>query len=214
MPLVFATRNQGKLVELRELVTGIDVIDVEEAARRLGHEIPDVVEDADTFAGNAIKKARETSAATGWPALADDSGLEVDALGGRPGVRSARFAHERATDAENNAALLRELEDIDEGARGARFRCVLALADPWREAEEYVAQGSCEGSIARTPRGHGGFGYDPLFLVSGKDGRAMAELSETEKNLISHRALAVEQLRTILVRLLNERLDETERIAG
>ena len=146
--------------------------------------------------------------------LADDSGLEVDALGGRPGVRSARFAHERATDAENNAALLRELENVEEGARGARFRCVLALADPWQESASYVAEGSCEGSIARAPRGNGGFGYDPLFLVSGKGDRAMAELSEDEKNRISHRALAVRSLRKILIRLVNERLDEAERIAG
>jgi XTP/dITP diphosphohydrolase len=147
-------------------------------------------------------------------ALADDSGLEVDALGGRPGVRSARFAHERATDAENNAALLRELENIEEGARGARFRCVLALVDPWRESEALVAEGSCEGSIARAPRGNGGFGYDPLFVVAGHDGKAMAELSEADKNRVSHRARAVHALRGLLLKLVNERLDEAERIAG
>jgi XTP/dITP diphosphohydrolase len=152
--------------------------------------------------------------ATRTLSLADDSGLEVDVLGGRPGVRSARFAHERATDAENNAALLRELENIEEQARGARFRCVLALANPWKEAEEYVAEGSCEGVIARAPRGNGGFGYDPLFLVAGQEGRAMAELSEDDKNRISHRALAVRSLRKILIRIVNERLDEAERIAG
>jgi XTP/dITP diphosphohydrolase len=129
-------------------------------------------------------------------------------------VRSARFAHERATDAENNAALLRELENIEEGARGARFRCVLALVNPWQESEVHVAEGSCEGNIARAPRGNGGFGYDPLFVVLGQDGKAMAELSEAEKNRVSHRGQAVQALRVILVKLVNARLDEAERIAG
>jgi XTP/dITP diphosphohydrolase len=147
-------------------------------------------------------------------ALADDSGLEVDALGGRPGVRSARYASERATDAENNAALLRELEDVEDRSRAARFRCVLALANPWKESEIQIAEGTCEGAIARAPRGSGGFGYDPLFIVPDFEGRAMAELSEAEKNSISHRARAALALKPILIRALNERLDEVERIAG
>ena len=212
LTIVLATSNHGKLVELRALLADLP-IQFLAAADVLGEKLS-IVEDGATFEANALIKARAVSRATRTLALADDSGLEVDALGGRPGVRSARFAHERATDAENNAALLRELENIEEGARGARFRCVLALANPWQESEQYVADGSCEGSIARAPRGNGGFGYDPLFVVSGKDGRAMAELSEEEKNRISHRALAVKQLRRILIRLVNERLDEAERIAG
>ena len=212
LTIVLATSNHGKIQELRALLADLPVQFLS-VADVLGEQ-PTIVEDGATFEANALIKARAVARATRTLALADDSGLEVDALGGRPGVRSARFAHERATDAENNAALLRELENIEEGARGARFRCVLALVNPWRESESHVAEGSCEGTIARAPRGNGGFGYDPLFLVTGQGGRAMAELSEDDKNRISHRALAVRSLRKILIRLVNERLDEAERIAG
>jgi XTP/dITP diphosphohydrolase len=212
LTIVLATSNHGKLQELRALLADLPVQFLS-AAEVLGEQ-PSIVEDGATFEANALIKARAVARATRTLALADDSGLEVDALGGRPGVRSARFAHERATDAENNAALLRELENIEEGARGARFRCVLALIDPWRESEVHVAEGSCEGSIARAPRGNGGFGYDPLFVVAGHDGKAMAELSEDDKNKVSHRARAVSALRGILLKLVNERLDEAERIAG
>jgi XTP/dITP diphosphohydrolase len=212
LTIVLATSNHGKLLELRALLADLP-IQFLATADVLGEKLT-IVEDGATFEANALIKARAVCRATRTLSLADDSGLEVDALGGRPGVRSARFAHERATDAENNAALLRALENVEEGARGARFRCVLALANPWQEAQDYVAEGSCEGSIARAPRGNGGFGYDPLFVVTGQDGRAMAELSEDDKNRISHRARAVQSLRRILIRLVNERLDETERIAG
>ncbi len=212
LTIVLATSNHGKLLELRALLADLPV-QLRSAAEVLGEQ-PNIVEDGATFEANALIKARAIARATRTFALADDSGLEVDALGGRPGVRSARFAHERATDAENNAALLRELEDVEEGARGARFRCVLALVNPWQESDVHVAQGSCEGSIARAPRGSGGFGYDPLFLVSGKDGKAMAELSEADKNQVSHRGRAVQALRSVLVELVNARLDEAERIAG
>jgi len=208
LTIVLATSNHGKIAELRALLADLPV-QLRSAAEVLGEQ-PSIVEDGATFEANALIKAR----ATRTLALADDSGLEVDALGGRPGVRSARFAHERATDAENNAALLRELEDVAEGARSARFRCVLALVNPWQESDLHVAEGSCEGSIARAPRGSGGFGYDPLFLVSGQHGKAMAELSEDEKNKISHRGRAVQALRAILLKLVNARLDEAERIAG
>jgi XTP/dITP diphosphohydrolase len=212
LTIVLATSNHGKLLELRALLADLPV-QLRSAAELLG-EPPSIVEDGATFEENALIKARAIARATRTLALADDSGLEVDALGGRPGVRSARFAHERATDAENNAALLRELADVKEGARGARFRCVLALVDPWHESDVHVAQGSCEGSIALVPRGSGGFGYDPLFLVSGQDGKAMAELSEADKNRVSHRGRAVEALRAILIELIDTRLDEAERIAG
>ncbi len=212
LTIVLATSNHGKLAELRALLADLPV-QLRSAAEVLGEQ-PNIVEDGATFEDNALIKARAIARATHTLALADDSGLEVDALGGRPGVRSARFAHERATDAENNAALLRELAEVREGERGARFRCVLALVDPWHESEVHVAEGCCEGSIARTPRGNGGFGYDPLFLVAGQDGKAMAELSELEKNLVSHRGRAVQALRAILLRLVNARLDEAERIAG
>ena len=212
LTIVLATSNHGKLQELRALLADLP-IQFLSAKDVLGESLI-ILEDGATFEANALIKSRAVCRATRTLSLADDSGLEVDALAGRPGVRSARFAHERATDAENNAALLRELENIEEGSRSARFRCVLALSNPWRESEEYVAEGSCEGSIARAPRGNGGFGYDPLFVVAGQGGRAMAELSEDDKNRISHRALAVKQLRKILIRLVNERLDEAERIAG
>jgi len=212
LTIVLATSNHGKLLELRALLGDLPIQFL--SAKDVLGEAPTIVEDGATFEANALIKSRAVARLTRTLSLADDSGLEVDALGGRPGVRSARFAHERATDAENNAALLRELEEIAEGSRGARFRCVLSLSDPWKESAEYVAEGTCEGSIARAPRGNGGFGYDPLFEVAAANGRAMAELSEDDKNRISHRALAVKSLRKILIRLVNERLDEAERIAG
>lgn len=195
-PLVFATRNRGKLVELRQLLAGAEVLSVDEAAARLGREIPDVVEDADTFAGNAIKKAREVSAVTGLPALADDSGLEVDALGGAPGVYSARYAGEPADDAANNAKLLAALAGVPAARRTARFRAVLALADvagPLGD-EVLTADGACEGLVLEAPRGAGGFGYDPLFLVPSL-GQTFAELGVGPKGQLSHRARAMAALR-------------------
>jgi XTP/dITP diphosphohydrolase len=211
LTVVLATRNAGKCAELRALLGDLPV-----ALVTTQEVLPDdfkVQEDGETFESNAVIKAKAVCQASNLVAISDDSGLEVDALGGRPGVRSARFAHERATDAENNAALLRELEEIEESARSARFRCVLALASPW-EQDVVVVEGRCEGSIARTPRGSGGFGYDPLFLVQGHDGRVMAELGEAEKNQVSHRGRAVNALIPRLVELINRRLAETERIAN
>jgi XTP/dITP diphosphohydrolase len=184
-----------------------------------------VVEDGATFAENAVKKARAAAEATLMISLADDSGLEVDALDGRPGVRSARFAHARATDAENNAALLAALEPLgdaasasagvafDDGGFRARFRCVLALLDPFTGGgEPTLVEGVCEGAITRTPRGSGGFGYDPLFVVTGT-GRTMAELEPDEKNRVSHRARAFAALRPVLIRVLDERAEQVARLA-
>jgi XTP/dITP diphosphohydrolase len=208
--IVLASTNPGKVAELRALFADLPV-QLLSVADVLGEPLT-VHEDGLTFEQNAAIKARAVCAATRMLALADDSGLEVDALGGRPGVRSARYANERATDAENNAALLRELEDVEDRSRAARFRCVLALVSPWRDGDVQMAEGTCDGAIARAPRGSGGFGYDPLFIVP--DGRAMAELSEEEKNGISHRARAARALKPILIRAINERLDEVERIAG
>lgn len=210
--IVLATTNQGKVAELRALLAELPV-QLASVAEVLGEPLH-VLEDGVTFRDNALLKARAVSQATHAFALADDSGLEVDALGGRPGVHSARFASEHATDAENNAALLLELQGVREGARSARFRCVLALVNPFRPAQVLVAEGSCEGSIAPSPRGDGGFGYDPLFIVAGHDGKAMAELSDAEKNLVSHRGKAVQALRRLLVEVINERLDEAQRILG
>lgn len=217
--LVVATQNRGKLDEIRHLFegTGVQVLALGDVTKR---EIT-VVEDGDTFEANAIKKAKTIAAATMMLTLADDSGLEVDALGGAPGVRSARFAGERATDAENNAALLAALDALEADPSGARtidykarFRCVLALVDPFvKDGEPFVVEGTCEGRITRTPRGSGGFGYDPLFLVDGTE-QTMAELPEAEKNRISHRARAAEKLKLVLEKVLAERDAITRRVVG
>jgi XTP/dITP diphosphohydrolase len=194
-PLVFATRNRGKLVELRELLPGIEVRSLDDV------HVPEVVEDKDTFVGNATKKAREVSAATGLPALADDSGLEVDALGGAPGVYSARYAGEGHNDAANNAKLLAALAGVPADKRTARFHSVLALADVTGPlgAETITADGTCEGVILDAPRGTGGFGYDPLFF-SPELGMTFAEAGVGPKSDLSHRARA---MRAIKQRLLD-----------
>jgi len=204
-PLVFATRNKGKLVELRQLLPGVDVLSVDEAATKLGITIPDVVEDADTFVGNAIKKALEVSRATGLPALADDSGLEVDALGGAPGVYSARYAGEHAGDAANNTKLLAALADVPADKRTARFRAVLALADAAGGLgdETITANGVCEGIILDEARGTGGFGYDPLFLFPDL-GQTFAELGVGTKGDLSHRAKAMRAIKPRLLSYLQQ----------
>jgi XTP/dITP diphosphohydrolase len=204
-PLVFATRNQGKLVELRALLPGVDVLSVDEAAQRIGRDIPDVVEDADTFAGNAAKKAREVSAITGMPALADDSGLEVDALGGAPGVYSARYAGDQHDDAANNAKLLAELATVPADKRTARFRAVLALADVAGPlgGEVITADGTCEGVILDAPRGTGGFGYDPLFFAP-ELGQTFAEAGVGPKSDLSHRARAMKAMKVQLLAYLQQ----------
>lgn len=204
-PLVFATRNKGKLVELRQLLPGVDVLSIDEAAARIGHAIPDVVEDADTFVGNAAKKAREVSRATGLPALADDSGLEVDALGGEPGVYSARYAGEHAGDAANNAKLLAALAGVPAERRTARFRASLVLADVAGPlgTEVITADGVCEGMILDAARGSGGFGYDPLFLLPVL-GQTFAELGVGTKGDHSHRARAMAAIRPKLLAYLQQ----------
>jgi XTP/dITP diphosphohydrolase len=206
-PLVFATRNPGKLVELRQLLPNINVLGVEEAAARLGREIPDVDEDADTFVGNATKKAREVSRATGFPALADDSGLEVDALNGAPGVWSARYAG-GGGDAANNAKLLLALRDVPPARRTARFRSVLALADVDGPLGDRVitAEGMCDGVMLDAPRGTGGFGYDPLFLVPAL-GQTFAELGIGTKGELSHRARAMQAIKPQLLAYLQQLAD-------
>lgn len=205
--LVLATKNRGKLDELRALLRGLDV-----HVLGLGDVIQrpfDVIEDGATFEANALKKARAVATATTMLTLADDSGLEVDVLGGAPGVRSARYAGEHATDAENNDRLVGALlahETV--GGRGpyaARFRCVLALIDPFvKSGEPFVVEGSCEGTLTTAPRGTNGFGYDPLFVVEGTD-KTMAELSEDEKNRISHRAKAFAKMRLVIEKVIAER---------
>ncbi|MEO6027221.1 MAG: RdgB/HAM1 family non-canonical purine NTP pyrophosphatase, partial [Candidatus Binatia bacterium] len=168
--LVFATTNRGKLREVGEILQplGIEVVGIDEVAPGWT-----VVEDGATFAENARLKARDLARRGGLPVLADDSGLEVDALDGRPGVRSARYAGEHATDAENVVLLLHELANVPDHARGAAFRCALALA--WPNGTIVEADGHCAGTIARSPRGSGGFGYDPVF-VDPASGRTFGEL--------------------------------------
>jgi XTP/dITP diphosphohydrolase len=216
--LIVATTNRGKLEELRALLAALPVR-VQSAAEVL-RDPPVVIEDGATFADNAIKKARAVANATMMLSLADDSGLEVDALGGRPGVRSARFAHDRATDAENNAALLAALAVLTDPATGvgpaggfpARFRCVLALVDPFTGGgEPTIVEGVCEGAVTRAPRGSGGFGYDPLFVVAGTD-QTMAELAQDEKNQRSHRARAFAALLPALEQVLRERAAQVARV--
>jgi XTP/dITP diphosphohydrolase len=204
-PLVFATRNKGKLVELRELLPGVEVLSIDEAAQRIGSPIPELVEDAATFAGNASKKAREVSAITKLPALADDSGLEVDALDGAPGVISARYAGDAHDDAANNAKLLRELAGVAADKRTARFRASLALADVTGPLGDRVitADGTCEGTILTAPRGTGGFGYDPLFF-SPEFGMTFAEAGVGPKSDLSHRARAMKAIKPQLLEYLDE----------
>lgn len=190
--LIVATRNGGKLKEIQSLLSGI-VEKVHSAADFAG--FPETIEDGTTFEENALKKAREALAFTGLAALADDSGLIVDALDGRPGVYSARFAGEGAGDAANNLRLLEELSQVPEGQRQAAFVCVLAFVTP--DGVEQVFSGKVSGRILRNQQGEGGFGYDPLFLVDGFD-RTMAELELQEKNRISHRGQALQKFRNYL----------------
>ncbi len=197
--LVVATNNAGKVSEFRSLLADLPVewLRTADLMATPFH----VVENGETFEENAILKARAACVATGYAAVADDSGLEVDALSGRPGVRSARYAHEHASDNENNAALLAALAGVNDADRTARFRCALAVVTPFGNGP-IVAFGSCEGRIAQQPRGQGGFGYDPLFLVGAYDNRSMAELESLEKNRVSHRGQAVNNLRPLLMDLL------------
>ena len=197
--LVFATRNPGKLVELHQLLAGLELAIL--SARDL--DLPEVIEDGDTFAANAAKKALEVSRATGLPALADDSGLEVDALGGAPGVISARYAGPEQDDARNNQRLLRELAGVPPERRTARFRSVVALADTAGRlgAEVLTADGTCEGVILDAPRGTGGFGYDPLFFAP-ELGCTFAEAGVGPKNDLSHRARAMRAMRPRLIEYL------------
>jgi XTP/dITP diphosphohydrolase len=187
--VVVASRNRHKVHEISVLVEGVgmQLVGIDELA-------PDVplVEDESTFEGNALAKARQAAAATGLPALADDSGLEVDALSGAPGVHSARYAGEPSDDARNNAKLLSALTGVSPDQRSARYRCVAAFIDP-TSGRTLTAAGSCEGIILEAPRGQGGFGYDPLFLVPSL-GRSMAEIDLAEKNRLSHRAAAFRSL--------------------
>jgi XTP/dITP diphosphohydrolase len=186
--LVLASRNPHKVREFRALLDGVEVVALPDEVR-----LPP--ETGETFEANALPKARAAARATGRVAFADDSGIEAEALGSAPGVRSARFAGERASDADNLAKLIAEAPPGSPLA----YVCVIALIDPVT-GEERTFEGRCTGTMAPTPRGTGGFGYDPVFVPDGGDGRTMAELSQAEKDAISHRGRAaralLEHLRT------------------
>jgi XTP/dITP diphosphohydrolase len=201
--LVIATGNAGKIREFSALLAdlGLELKTLADFP-----DCPEVAEDGNTFEANATKKARVVAAFTGRPALADDSGLEVDALGGRPGVYSARYAQDRTapnrpTDADNYQKLLEEMAGVPWEQRQARFACCLVVAFPngWTA----VARGTCEGLISLKPQGTGGFGYDPVFWLPEYNG-TIAEVGLETKNRISHRALALKHLHTTLAELLSQ----------
>jgi XTP/dITP diphosphohydrolase len=192
--LILASRNDGKLAEIRVLV-GKEA-EVVSLAEYPALELPP--EEGDTFQENALVKARAVARAVGEPALADDSGLEVAALGGVPGVRSSRYAGPACDPQANNAKLLRELAGLGAEERGARFVCAAALVAP--DGREWVARGEVPGRIALAPRGRRGFGYDPLFVPAGYD-RTFAEMTAREKNALSHRRRAFEALKKYFAEL-------------
>jgi XTP/dITP diphosphohydrolase len=203
MDVLFGTRNPGKLRELRRLVAGMPIRVV--SPDDLGRELPEVEEDGRTFEANARKKAAAHARASGLHALADDSGLCVDALWGQPGIRSARWSEEEAPglagaarDRANNEKLLRALRGVFPEHRGAEYRAVVALAAPDGTVLA-TAEGACRGAIGEEPRGEGGFGYDPLFRPEAFPERTMAELAPADKDAVSHRG---EAMRRLVPRLL------------
>ncbi len=201
MRLLLATYNKGKRREWASLLEGIGRNTKHPLALLLPDNIGlaiDVKETGETYTENALLKARTLAEASGLPTLADDSGLEVDALEGAPGVRSARY--KLGSDEVRYRALLKALDGVPAGQRTARFRCVAAMVLP--DGREFTTEGVCEGVIALSPRGEEGFGYDPVFYLPEQD-RMMAELSEDEKNQISHRARAAQAMRAVLISIQN-----------
>lgn len=191
--MAIATRNAHKLRELERICGEWPVewltVDTHDGPW------PDVEEPHDTYVHNALEKATEVARALGVPAIADDSGIEVDALGGAPGPRSARFAGEDASDAQNLAKLIAEIATVPAERRTARYRCVAGVA--WPDGRSLHAEGTCEGTLVTAPRGGRGFGYDPVFVPSGEE-RTMAELADEDKDRISHRGRAFRTLGELL----------------
>ena len=188
--IVLATGNAGKLKEIRHVFSGLDMDIVAQSE----FNIPEAVEDGLSFVENAIIKARHAAAHSGLPALSDDSGIEVDALNGEPGIHSARYAGD---DESNIQRLLRELAGVPEQKRTARFQCVMVYLRHANDPVPLIAQGAWEGKILETPQGAGGFGYDPVFFVSER-GCSAAELTAEDKNLLSHRGKALRQMLELL----------------
>ena len=198
MRVVVASRNRHKLREIGVLLADAglpwDLVSIDQVAPGCA-----LTEDEPSFEGNALSKARQATAASGLPALADDSGIEVDVLHGAPGVYSARWSGEPCDDARNNQKMLRELADVPTEKRTARYRCAAVFVDPARGLE-IVRTGACAGRLLQSPQGTGGFGYDPLFFIESL-GRSMAEITLAEKNRLSHRAAAFRELAQALVEL-------------
>jgi XTP/dITP diphosphohydrolase len=199
--ILLATNNAGKVRELAVLLAGTPFVVASPTDEGI---VLDVEETGTTFEENAILKAKAFAEASGLPSLADDSGLEVDALGGEPGVRSARYAGPQASDEERVRYLLGKLQDVQWERRSARFRSVVALATP--DGEVRLFEGACEGMVAFEPRGDKGFGYDPIFLLP-ELGKTMAELSLEEKNRVSHRSIAAREATAALRRKATEPRD-------
>ena len=189
MDVVLASSNAGKIKELQDMLADLGVIIIPQQSL----SIPDIEETGLCFVENAILKARNASLLSGKPAIADDSGLEVDLLDGQPGIYSARFGGEEATDSSNNQKLLDMLGDSPLEKRSARYQCVIVYMRHAKDPTPIICQGSWEGHIALEPRGEGGFGYDPLFYLKDHDCHA-AEMDKTHKNHISHRGKATAQL--------------------
>jgi XTP/dITP diphosphohydrolase len=196
--VVIATRNSGKLREIRQILAplGLRILSLRDFP-----EIPEILEDGRTFAENAAKKATPVARLTRRVAIADDSGLAVDALDGRPGVFSSRYAGEGASDLDRYHKLLQEMAGVPLGQRAAVFVCAMAVASP--EGKVEIVEGECRGEIASSPRGNEGFGYDPVFFFPDLQ-KTMAELEPEAKNRISHRARALEKLKQILPNFLEE----------
>lgn len=193
--ILIATTNQGKVQEIRNLVKGLPALFLSLSEVP---DIPEVLEDGTTFEENALKKAREMAYSTGIVTLADDSGLCVDALDGRPGVHSARYAGEDASDEEKYLRVLEEMQDVPDSERSARFVCAVALVAP--DGEEKLFRGVCEGRITREPRGSSGFGYDPIFYFE-EAGCTFAQMDQESKNRVSHRGRALREFAEFLRKL-------------
>ena len=192
MDIIVATRNPGKVREIRRVLKGLGI---KVRSLRDFPDVPSIEEDGKSFTENAFKKARFYAKHFGEIAIADDSGLEVDALKGAPGIYSARYVREGASDRENNQKLLKEMEGVPLSRRGATFRCSIAIVSP--EGREKTVEGACRGRIGFKEVGRKGFGYDPVFVLP-RCGKAMAQLSLDEKNGISHRGKALRKLRKIM----------------
>ncbi len=197
--VVLASRNAGKLAELRRILTAVPGLDVELVGLESFPDVSEVAETGTTFVENALLKAYAVAAGTGLPVVADDSGISVDALGGMPGVLSARWSGRHGDDAANLALLLAQLADVPAGRRRAAFVCAAAAVVPG--VGERVAEGRLAGVVAPEPRGCNGFGYDPVFVPHGEE-RTTAQMSAAEKDAISHRGLAFRRLGPLLAELL------------